>query len=180
MRGPEPLKGVRMTDVIKHAAFATLIVLAVAVSPGDAVSHDETKMRPSADRVPVTVALVANLPVHDTPYMVQRRSRAPHNVILLREDATALDLSAAVAQFMLSTQASAGASGGGQGRVPADAPLRSRLQAGAPMSFRELPWAPQVLDDLHQSRPAVIPGIGSVRSVVIWLPAVGENYVDLS
>jgi len=116
-------------------------------------------------RVPVTVALVDDLTPSGVPFVIQRRpDLAPHDVILLRADATADQLSDAVRSLLVVRQA-----GGDTALSPAT--LRMRPRGPQPRGERRaLPWVPRVFADLRRAEHRDIAGIGRVRAVEIWLP----------
>jgi hypothetical protein len=100
-------------------------------------------------RVPVTVALVDDLTPSGVPFVIQRRpDLAPHDVILLRADATADQLSDAVRSLLVVRQA-----GGDTALSPATRRMRPR--GPQPRGERRaLPWVPRVFADGVDVPPA--------------------------
>ena len=117
--------------------------------------------RPVPTRVPVTVALIDELPAAQAPFALLRRTAAEGgDVIVIPSDADANLLSEAV-RALLTVRRHQGdhAAQGGMMRVTG---RTSRPPA--------LPWASRVLGDVRRTSPAPVPGVGTARSVVIWLP----------
>jgi hypothetical protein len=121
--------------------------------------------QPERTRVPVTIALVDELPDPTALFVILRRADAtPADVILLRTGAGPQQLSAAVQALRMARR-----QGGDQ--AFRDAMLRARPhQDDRARNARPLPWAPQVIADLHRAARREVPGVGSVQSVQIWLP----------
>jgi hypothetical protein len=125
-----------------------------------------------ARRVPVTVVLVERLPQTDAPFVIQRRpDLTPRDVILLRSDATADQLSDAVRSLLTIRQA-----GGDSASARANMRMRPHLSAGTRSGRRvtprrALPWVQRVLADVQKAALRDVPGVGRVRAVEIWLPA---------
>lgn len=116
-------------------------------------------------RVPVTLVLIDRLPVGDAPFLVRRRTDvSPRDVILLRADASHVQVSEAIRTLLVARQVS-----GDTATHPAMLRIRPH-GAGRAVSHREFPWAPRVLADLRRAELADVPGIGRVRAVQIWLP----------
>jgi hypothetical protein len=142
-------------------ALALVLLLTVAMAAGlraqDSAPH-------SISRIPVTVVLVAQLPMADEPYAVLRRTDvAPHDVILIPEGATPALLSEAIQTLMFARQAS--------GDMPSfTGYIRVKPHQRQVAQRRQLPWAGRVLADVRNAEPAELTGIGRARSVQIWLP----------
>lgn len=139
---------------LARAAFVLFVLLCL-----DAAAHAQAVRPPT--RVPVTVALVERLPDGGVFQIRRRADVAPLDVILLRADADAANLSEAIRTLLL-----ARAQGGDTTRTPQT--LRLRLEPGR--HTMELPWALRVLTDLQRAGTREIPGVGVVRAVEIWLP----------
>jgi len=147
---------------LAHAMLGSLILLnPVAIAAQE---------QPTTSRVPVTVAVVDHLPDPNIPFSVQRRSRAPHNMILLGSKSTARDLSAAISQYLLAHQAMADGIS-----VPAETGIRIRGHGTPSVSTSEIPWAERVFNDLKRADQVEIPGLGRVAALVIWLPSQSRN-----
>lgn len=116
-------------------------------------------------RVPVTIALVEELPQPGAPFVILRRvNEAEHDVILLAADADAQQLSLAV-QALLTARSVAGDS------AESSATVRVRPRTGeASRAHRQFPWIARVHGDLRRAAHRPVAGVGNVRAVVIWLP----------
>lgn len=118
----------------------------------------------SPTRVPVTIALVEELPHPEAPFVILRRvNEAEHDVILLPADADAQQLSLAI-QALLTARSVAGDTAG------SPATIRVRPRSGEERAHRQFPWIARVHGDLQRAAHRPIRGVGSVRAVVIWLP----------
>jgi hypothetical protein len=127
----------------------------------------QTSPRPGqVVRVPVALVLVDSLAQPGVPYVVQRRPNAlPHDVILLRPDATAAQLSEAINSLLMVREA--------RGDFPTAAGtlrVHPHGNAAAARQRRPFPWAQRVFHDLHHAKAAPVAGVGKVQSVVIYLP----------
>lgn len=140
-----------------------LLLAAVLLLPVDAAGQAATAPGAPA-RVPVTVALVRQLPVPGAPFVVQRRPGAAHqDVILLPPDADARLFSEAVRMLLVARQAG--------GDTPATAAtIRVRPQRGRTAPRPVFPWAQRVLTDLRRAEARPVEDIGTVQVVEIWLP----------
>jgi hypothetical protein len=115
-------------------------------------------------RVPVTVVLLDQLPQADAPFLVQRRPDvSPHDVILLRSNATREQLSDAIRALLVIRQV-----GGDTATQRATMRMRPDQVRSGPR--REFPWVSRVLADLRRAAPQEVAGYGNVRAVEIWLP----------
>ena len=114
-------------------------------------------------RVPLTIALVRTMPDPQAPFVILRRSRGTiRDIVLLPQNATAAQLSDAI-RGVLTARSVAGDS------ASTSAMLRMRNSAGQrPRTI--IPWTERVLADLQRAPPRPLEGIGTVRSVMIWLP----------
>ncbi|HEX8245419.1 MAG TPA: hypothetical protein VF541_18030 [Longimicrobium sp.] len=135
----------------------------VAIAGVQTLCAQQPAGRPT--RVPVTLVLVDRLPVGDAPFLVQRRTdTSPHDVILLRADASQAQVSEAIRTLLVARQ------------VAGDTATRAAIlrvrphQPGHANAHREFPWVPRVLADLRRAELTDVPGIGRVRAVQIWLP----------
>jgi hypothetical protein len=150
-----------MSHWMKAAAtrLALLALFAVAVpakgqqagSPG----------RPAPTRIPVTVAMVDELPAAQAPFALLRRTEAEGGDVILLPAAASPDLLSEAVRALLTVRRHQGdhAAQGGTLRVTA---RTSRPPA--------LPWAARVLGDVRRTAPQSVAGVGTARSVVIWLP----------
>jgi hypothetical protein len=118
----------------------------------------------------VTIALADDAALAGAPFRILRRVDAsPHDVILLRHGADAAMLSEAVSELQtLRRQQGDTAQASGLMRVRRGENGRGR---------RMLPWAPRVLQDLRRAGAEPVPGVGTVPSVQVWLPATHKPRV---
>jgi hypothetical protein len=117
-------------------------------------------------RIPVTIALVERMPDEISPAVILRRPGAtPHDVILLRSStASGKHLSDAIVQ-LLTIRVLSGDT------ALANATMRVKPREGAQGQIRrEYPWVQRVFNDLRKAEPQSLTGVGTVRSVQIWLP----------
>jgi hypothetical protein len=118
----------------------------------------------SRARTSVLIVLVDELPHGSEAFEILRRAEiVPHDVILLRSDAGAAELTAAVRTLMAARQQ-------GGDDPERSVVLRKRRSAASPPG-RSLPWAPRVLNDLRQARAIDVRGVGMRPAVEIWLPS---------
>jgi hypothetical protein len=139
-----------------------LLLVALVYGANSTAAQPATASNPPT-RVPVTIALVEQLPHPDAPFVILRRvNEAEHDVILLPADADARQLSLAV-QALLTARSVAGDT--------ADSPatIRVRPRSGA-RAHRPVPWIARVHGDLQRAAHRPIRGVGNARAVVIWLP----------
>ena len=118
-------------------------------------------------RVPVTIALVEQLPYPDAPFIILRQS-AGSDYILLPADADAALLTDAVNALLLARQR-------GGDRATADALLRLRAPERARRA-RPLPWGDRVLVDLRRAPRRAVPTVGEAPTVQIWLPRQSRSH----
>ncbi|MEW5929860.1 MAG: hypothetical protein AB1941_20600 [Gemmatimonadota bacterium] len=141
-----------------------LLLVAVATAAAHPVAAQDG--RPA--RVPVTVALAEGSTLGDAPFRVLRRAdTSPHDVILLAPDADAAALSEAVGQLLTIRRV--------QGNVPAVTGAMRVRRPGSGRGPRMLPWAPRVLQDLRRADTRPLAGVGTVRSVQVWLPPTSRG-----
>jgi hypothetical protein len=137
------------------------IILAAALFVG--VAGEAYAQQSAPSRVPVTIVLAEQPLPSGAPFIIQRRpDQTPQDVILLRADATADQLSDAVRSLLTIRHAS--------GDVPAaQATMRMRPQ-DARTTRRAFPWVQRVLGDVQRAAYQDVSGVGRVRAVEIWLP----------
>jgi hypothetical protein len=139
-----------------------------AAQPGPTLAelHRRQEM---ARRVPVTVALVDEMPAPDSiPVIILRRSNvAPYDVILVRRNGGDADQLAAAVLHLLVMRDRSGdtASVSSAFRLP-----RARRGPRA-WDRSERPRMARVLARLQQSRPSDVPGVGAARATEIYLPS---------
>jgi hypothetical protein len=137
---------------------AALLAAIVLVNPGRAGA--QAVHRPA--RVAVTVALDSALSA-GTPFRLIRRSEVePFDVIVLRTDAGSAELTEAVRQLLLIRQV--------QGDTATETAVVRVRPAPTNGSPPVLPWAARVLTDLRHAPSRAIAGVGTLPSLVIWLP----------
>lgn len=141
-----------------------LAILLAALFGTSTASAQAPRASSPPTRVPVTIALVEQLPHPDAPFVILRRvDEAEHDVILLPADADAQQLSLAV-QALLTARSVAGDT------AESPATIRVRPRSGDAGAHRQFPWIARVHGDLRRAAHRQIPGVGSARAVVIWLP----------
>lgn len=145
----------------------SLAAIASAIAFSMQPAHiDAQRPAGAPTRVPVTIVLMERPAPSDAPFGIQRRvGLEPHDVIMLRSDATGDQLSDAVRSLLVIRQG-----GGDTASASATMRLRPRGSQGAPGSRRAFPWVQRVLADLRRAEPREVAGIGRVRAVQIWLP----------
>lgn len=138
------------------------LLLCLAFAAPAALAGQQAQHRAHATRIPVTIALVASVPHSDQPFVVQRRpNQSPADIILLRTNATAEQLSEAITAVTIIRQA--------QGDYPTTAALM-RVRPHGRHAHHNYPWVPRVLADVHRAPVQNLPEVGNARSVTIWLP----------
>lgn len=147
--------------------FRTCILVALLgpVVPISFGSRLDAQASERPTRVPVTLALVDDIPGGAAPFRIVRRVHvAPYDVILLHSSASQDALSEAIADLLtLRSIAGDTATAGGMVRV-------QRPPQAAGRSPRPLPWAGRVMDDLRRAQPRHVAGVGVVPAVEVWLP----------
>lgn len=163
------MAGCRETDVLnpptrnKPVRALALLIVALVYGANSAAAQPATAGNPPT-RVPVTIALVEELPHPGAPFVILRRvNEAEHDVILLPADADARQLSLAV-QALLTARSVAGDT------AERPATIRVRPRSGEPGAHRQFPWIARVHGDLQRAAHRPIRGVGNARAVVIWLP----------
>jgi len=124
--------------------------------------------RPTATRVPVTIALADQPLRRGAVFEIRREAEGvPYDVILLRRDADAEQLSIALRALMKIRQV--------RGDVPTSSAVMQTRRHGTRQDARNaFPWAQRVLDDLRTAAPKQLRGVGTLRAVEIWLPRMGQ------
>jgi len=116
-------------------------------------------------RVPVTIVMMDRLSQADAPFVIQRRpDLTPRDVIVVRTDATADQLSDAVRSLLTIRQVSGDT-------AETQSTMRMRRHSSGARNRRALPWVQRVLADLRLAAEKDVLGIGRGRAVEIWLPA---------
>lgn len=146
-----------MRTMIQRASRWALVLLLLTVGSANAQPGGQARTR-----VPVTVALVSELPYPDAPFVILRAAQpTPRDYILLPENASAALLTEAINGLLLARRQ--------RGDDPAvDAVLR--IRANTPRPARPLPWAARVMNDLRSAPHQLVPRVGEVPAVEIWLP----------
>lgn len=140
-----------------------LLLVALMYGANSAAAQPATASNPPT-RVPVTIALVEELPHPGAPFVILRRvNEAELDVILLPADADAQQLSLAV-QALLTARSVAGDT------AESPATIRVRPRSGEPGAHRQFPWIARVHADLRRAAHRPVRGVGNARAVVIWLP----------
>lgn len=140
-----------------------VLLLVLICGPVGAQSRPQGESRQVLPRVPVVVVLVERLHEPGQRYVVDRRpGRDGGDLIRLIRGATAGDLSEAVTVLAIA-RAHAGDS--------AEIATTLRRRANGGRVAGALPWAHRVVRDLHSAAPKQVTGVGTARSVTIWLPS---------
>lgn len=142
------------------AAATRLALLALFAVPAEGQPAGSSG-RATPTRIPVTVALLDELPAAQAPFALLRRTEAEGGDVILLPTAADANLLSEAVRALLTVRRHQGdhAAQGGMLRVTARA---SRPPA--------LPWAARVLGDVRRTAPQPVAGVGTARSVVIWLP----------
>lgn len=128
-----------------------------------AAVHPVAAQQGRPTRVPVTVALTDGSALRDAPFRILRRAdTSPRDIILLPAGADAAALSRAVAQLQMIRRV--------QGDTASASGAMMVRRSGNGGGSRMLPWAPRVLRDLHRMDARPLAGVGTVKSIQIWLP----------
>lgn len=141
-----------------------IIAIVLAIVP-HMVSGQQVNRHRMKERVPLTIALVRELPHAGAPYEIHRRtSGAARDVLLLPRTATAEELSDALRSALTARLVT--------GDTASEAAVLLVRPRGRNAAIRAaFPWADRVLKDLHGAHQRMVPGVGMVQAVVIWLPA---------
>jgi hypothetical protein len=140
-----------------------LLLVAILYRANSAAAQPPRASNPPT-RVPVTIALVEELPHPGAPFVILRRvGGADHDVILLPADASVEQLSLAV-QALLTARSAAGDT------AERPATIRVRPRSGDTRPHRQFPWIARVHGDLRRAASRPVQGVGNARAVVIWLP----------
>ncbi len=144
-----------------------LLVLAGLLQLGQP-ALTSAQSQPTATRVPVTIALSDSPLRRNAAFEIRRETgQVPYDVILLRRDADAEQLSIALRALMEIRQV--------RGDIPtSSAVMQSRKQRIREDARTTFPWAQRVIDDLRTAAPKQLRGIGSLRAVEVWLPRMGR------
>jgi hypothetical protein len=146
-----------MRSMLCGVLFALLVFSARAsVAPAQ-----DTAPQPSV-RVAATIVLADRLPA-DSRFVVRRvPGSARHDVVVLRPDATAAELTEAVNTLLTARYV--------EGDIPSTKRTLRIRPTGRKGAIREYPWAARVLADVRRAAPVDIPEVGNARAVEIWLP----------
>lgn len=148
---------------MRSLPLATALLIALSATDHGVAQQQAASAR-QPTRVPVTLVLVDDLPRSEVPFLVERRPGvAPHDVILLRSDATPEQLSEAIRTLLVIRQVEGDT-------TSRRATMRTRLRQAHAGPRREFPWVSRVLADLRRAPPEPLAGYGEVRAVEIWLP----------
>jgi hypothetical protein len=137
----------------------------LALSRGSAAAQQPESQQRRPTRVPVTLAM-ADTP-SAVPYRIIRRAdQAPYDVVLFSASADSAAASDAISDLILMRQVQ------GDTVPTGDAAGMMRVQGagGGRVESRPIPWAGRVMRDLTNAARKDVPGVGTLRSVQIWLP----------
>ena len=151
-----PLRPLRRISTVAFAGGLISIIPVLTIA--------QQTIATRSTRVPVTVVLSDAGLAGGEPFLIRRLPHTAHNdLIILPADADVSQLTNAIrALITLRTVAGDTAS--------ANATIRMHPRGSAQPPPLLLPWAPRVLNDLQTSKRRIVPEIGSVRAVRIWLP----------
>lgn len=121
-------------------------------------------------RASVTVVLSDAIARTGEPFVIERRPDLARDLIVIRPNATADDLSNAIRSLLTLRQAAGDSAAARMTMRMRPASASGVRDARHPLQRRPFPWAPRVLADLRRAGTRDIPGIGRARSVDIWLP----------
>lgn len=143
----------------------TSVILGASFPPAASAQTRESDVGP---RVPVTIALTERVP-GSSRFVVRRLPGATHrDVIMLRPDATAAELTEAVNAMLTARRA--------EGDVPSvNRTVRVRPQGANRGQRKDFPWGAKVLADVREASPSEVRGLGKVRAIQIWLPRQSQN-----
>lgn len=140
----------------KHLSTAVAALVLVLIA------HEHPYAQNGAPtRVPAMIVLSDQNAARE-PFVIQRRGIGALDVIVLRSDATADQLSDAVRVLVTIRKLT-------QDTAVAPAMLRFRRQQATAHAM--IPWVGRVYADVHAAAFRDVPGFGQVRGVQIWLPA---------
>lgn len=143
-----------------------VMLLASGLHGGEAAAQTRPGMR-APGRVPALVAIADSTPGGAEGFLIVRiAGSAPLDVILLGPNADPGVLTRAVEALLAARRQT--------GNLAASSSLlRSSGSSHRPYAggARAVPWGERVLSDARAAPSHVIPGVGRVRSVRIWIPA---------
>lgn len=150
---------------LTNTAFIVLVCVSGLSSP--AAAQGEA----SSQRIRATIAMAADFPYTREAFVIRRQAgNNPTDVILVREDITAAQLSDAIRALITVRHVG--------GDVPtASATMSLRRTQARNAERKTLPWVGRVLADLRRAAPAEVRGVGRARSVEIWLPRIRTENV---
>ena len=166
---------------LRSSVVTASILLAAATVPIHAQRAEHPRGGPTiaelrrqeemARRVPVTIALVDQLPAGtgNAPAVVLRRANtAPHDVILLRRsDATGPQLAGAILHLMIMRERSGDT-------ASADAMFRLPSATRGPKAWErtEQVQTGRIVAQLRTAKVQDVPGVGQVRAKAVYLPSM--------
>jgi hypothetical protein len=143
-------------------------VLLGSVLLGQTAVAQEERAVQGGRRVPAWIALTSDPIPGGEPFVVLRGvGPAREDILLLSQSADASHLSNAVRTLLTSRSAQ-----GDTATQPGT--FRMRGQQGRAAEPANLPWAERVVSDVRRVPLRMFPGVGRVRAIRIWLPAVGR------
>jgi hypothetical protein len=149
-------------------AFRLLCValLVLAITSQAAPAQGRPQDRQARARVAAWVALTTQ-PIREGESFVIKRAVGPgrDDILLLGAGADASQLSSAVRALLTSRSV-----GGDTATHPGT--FRMRTHQRSISNAAPFPWAGRVISDVRQAPLRELPGVGRVRAVRIWLPAV--------
>lgn len=140
--------------------MALLALLAGAV-PAEGQAQGGNPGRPTPTRIPVTVALVDELPASQAPFALLRRSANEGGDVIIVPASADADLLSDAVRALLTVRRHQGDQASQRGVLRVTARTNRRPA---------LPWAVRVLADARRTAPQALDGVGTARSITIWLP----------
>jgi len=158
----------REHDQMKRVLRILAVILGVGLVARAAAAQDGQRVQ-AGRRVAAWVALAGEPIPGGEPFVVLRGvGPGRDDVLLLRTDTDASQLSNAV-RTLLTARSVAGDTAARPGT------FRMRRQQARTAAPADLPWADRVVRDVRGAPIRDLPGVGRVRAVRIWLPAVGAR-----
>lgn len=138
-----------------------LLALYAGTVPVEGQAQGGSSGRSAPTRIPVTVALVDELPASQAPFALLRRSANQGGDVIIIPASAEADLLSDAVRALLTVRRHQGDQATQHGVLRVTARTNRRPA---------LPWAVRVLADVRRTLPQALDGVGPVRSITIWLP----------